>query len=95
MADPVPARKPGKYQPLASWLATQPGPTVTLSLIEVARILGDPLPAAAHVHSEWWTSHAARFPQIEAWRAVGWEVASVNPQGLTVTFVRTAGKAPW
>jgi hypothetical protein len=67
---------------------------VTLSLVEVAQILGEPLPAAAHTHAEWWTSHAARFPQIEAWRATGWEVASVNPRGRTVTFVRTAGEAP-
>jgi len=81
---------PTRYQPLADFLAAQPAETasVSVTLAEVAALLGGPLPAAAGTQS-WW-ANARSAPHAAAWLAAGWRVRRVRvrrPPG-TVTFVR-------
>jgi hypothetical protein len=89
MPDPAPARKPGKYQPLADWLAAYPGDAVTLTFAQVEAILGQPVPKAARSSAAWWLRPAPRARAAQPWRAAGWTVAQVNRQAWFVRFVHT------
>ena len=82
-----------KYEPLAAWLVAQPEATVTMALTfaDVERVLGGPLPSIAAVNSAWWTTIQTRYPHVEAWRSVGWEVAALDRGGRVVTFARIRG----
>ena len=76
------------YQPLGTYLARQPGPTVTLPFREVEAILGRPLPVsatAAHAGA-WWTNDADHSQADYGWLVAGWQVASVDRRRQTVTF---------
>jgi hypothetical protein len=86
MPDPDPARKATKYLPLADWLATQPGPLVSLTFVEIEQILGTVLPATARIQPSWWTRAHRDRPQVYAWRAAGWEACAVDKQARIVTF---------
>ena len=79
---------PGKYQPLADWLAAQPDTEVLLTFAQVEQILGTPLPASARAGTAWWTHGAPSFPQVEAWHRVGWHVVEVNRRRGLVLYRR-------
>jgi hypothetical protein len=82
-------RRPTKYQPLADWLAAQPGESVTLTVGTIERILGARLPRSGWAQAAWWRPRRAVYPHVRAWRAAGWEVASVDWPRREVTFVRS------
>ena len=68
-----------KYQPLAEYLAAQPGDAVTLSFAQIEAIIGVPLPASASAYLPvWWTTRSAHRVQTQARRQVGWEAAAVT-----------------
>jgi hypothetical protein len=88
---------PSKYQPLADWLAAQPGPCVTLSFADMAQLLGAPLPGTARSEVGWWTpdgpdswwargEHGAIHARL--WHAAGWHVTAVDLVSRRVTFTR-------
>lgn len=79
---------PLKYQPLADFLAAQPGGEVTLTFAQIEEVVGRPLPAGAQ--SPAWWSTARALQQSKAWLRVGWRVRRVATQGggHVVTFVR-------
>ncbi len=91
-SDPMPA---SKYQPLAAFLAAQPPETiaVTLTLTEVAALVGEPLPLKAH-HSDWWGNDPARHP-ARTWLSIGWRVtrAQVRQTPSAITFTRVSPAA--
>jgi hypothetical protein len=75
---------PSKYQPLQQYLATAPGPSLTLTFAELEACLGAPLPPGAGLRQWWW----GRREHRAAWRAVGWRVQGVDVHQRLVTFVR-------
>ena len=81
-----------KYEPLRRHLAAQPPEVaeVTLTLAEVATIVGAPLPRTAWA-GIWWKG-AATGTQARAWRAAGWRVArqALRADPPAVTFARAA-----
>ena len=81
---------PSRYQPLADFLATQPPETVsvTLTLAEIERIVGVPLPAIASTQA-WWTNYPT-LRHARAWLAAGWRTQSPQTRRLPVriSFVR-------
>ena len=85
----MPRTGPGKYRPLAAYLAAQPAgvDAVTLSFPEIEAIIAGPLPPAAY-RSSWWSS--ARTMQSRAWQASGWRAARRELRALApaVTFAR-------
>ena len=84
-----------KYAPLGRYLAEQPPEIreVTLTLAEIERIIGAPLPAQARMVRWWNSGRAARHAQ--AWLLAGWRVGRkalwMTPP--TVTFVRADSTA--
>ena len=80
-------RYPGKYRPLTDYLAEQSGDALTLTFAEIARIVRAPLPPSAWTWA-WWTNTSRSQPQVDAWYAAGWRVASVDTRLQVVTFVR-------
>jgi len=86
---------PPKYAPLAAYL-TELAPTtmsVTLTLAEIERLIGDALPAAAWARS-WWQIRQERG-QPRPWRVAGWHVSGVSMRVApsSVTFARVAADA--
>jgi len=83
------------YQPLADYLTAQPPATtaVTLTLAEVAQIVGQPLPAGASARG-WWSNQLASA-QARAWLAVGWRTQWQPRQlPMQIVFVRALHPAP-
>ena len=82
---------PSPYQPLADYLAAQPPETVsiTLTLAEVAAVVGTPLPAAVWTRT-WWSNFPRRPAATRPWAAAGWWVQDTDMRSATptVTFVR-------
>jgi hypothetical protein len=81
---------PSRYQALADYLACQPSGVneVTLTLNEIAAIIGGPLSESAY-RGNWWTnSHPG--PHARAWRQAGWRVLRPAGQryGPRVVFER-------
>ena len=62
---------PGKYQPLADWLAAQPGPRVALTFAQIEQLLGAPLPPTARAGTGWWWATEPRRSHVQGWRGVG------------------------
>src|SRR5688500_12691231 len=88
------AGAPSKYEPLRRYLAGLPPAldTVTLTVTEVAAIVGVPLPVSARTNRFW--LHARQpwgaSSQARAWQGAGWRVAGFDDRAETVIFVRVA-----
>lgn len=69
-----------KYEPLSEFLGRQSSHSITLTLNEIGRILGQPLPRSAFDYREWWSnqSDTSNRPQSRAWQSAGFEVDSVR-----------------
>ena len=86
---------PVRYQPLAAFLIAQPpeADSVTLTLAEVAQIVGQPLPAGASARG-WWSNQLASA-QARAWLAAGWRTVWQPRQfPVQIVFVRALHPAP-
>jgi hypothetical protein len=81
------------YQPLADFLAAQPGTAVVLTLAEIEALLGAPLPPAAQ-EAAWWAD-AAEAEQARAWLGVGWRVRMMEwrKKRWAIIFERGAADA--
>lgn len=79
-----------RYTALASWLQGQPSTTehVSLRFAQIEGMIGATLPPSAREHRSWWANDSTRHVQSKQWLHVGWRVASVNPRGEIVVFVR-------
>ncbi len=83
---------PSRYQPLGNYLAGQPPErvTVTLTLDEVAALIGQRLPPSAQT-SMWWANTLSRN-HARVWLVAGWRVRLLvlRTNTPTVTFVRSS-----
>jgi len=80
---------PVLFQPLAAFLTAQPPATtaVTLTLAELAQLLGRPLPASASTRTWWGTRPSSA--QARAWLAAGWRAQPQTRQlPVQIVFVR-------
>lgn len=78
-----------KYAPLVEYLNEHGSGAVTLSFDEIARILGEALPASARLYPAWWGNDTnGRHVNANEWLNAGWKVESVSLVDERVTFVR-------
>ncbi len=81
---------PPRYQPLTEYLAALPPEIVraTLTLAEVAVLIGRPLPLSAYA-ATWWVNSTGRVHGA-AWLSVGWRVSKValRVPVPTITFTQ-------
>ena len=77
-------QRSGKYQPLIDALTRQGSSSATYTFVELAAVLGQPLPIEAHAPG-WWR-HAHRIAQVLT--AAGWQVETTELWRDRVTFVR-------
>jgi hypothetical protein len=84
---------PRKYEPLGAYLAGQPvgSGAVTLTLAEVERLVGSPLPAAVWTRGFW--SNGRTVARCRSWLGVGWHVVGFDRWRGVVTFARGAPPA--
>jgi hypothetical protein len=87
----VPARASGgSYAALGPHLAGLPDEFVMLSLAQIERILGRPLPASARRHRAWWSNErSGTHTHARAWMDNGWRVDAVDFPSGTVRFRRS------
>jgi hypothetical protein len=85
---------PRKYAPLAGYLAQTPTDRVTLTLAEVAAIIGVALPPVA-TWPPFWSNHLGNYAS-HGWRPAGWRVAKTHrtPDVAAVTFARVVDSTP-
>ena len=84
------------YDPLAAYLASQPGPRCTMHFSEIEALIGRRLPRSSRPPyakwRNWWANTSndrSRHSQANfGWRAAGWLVDTVDGPGETVTFRR-------
>ena len=77
-----------KYAPLVDYLNEQRNDSVTVSFDDIARIIGDTLPASARLHPAWWGNDTeVRHVNADEWLSAGWKVESVSLDEERVTFV--------
>lgn len=79
-----------KYEPLSSFLETQPQDQVRLSFDDVERIIGSKLPRSAFEHQAWWANNPEGHSHCRSWFNAGWKTENLNLSRRTVTFVRSA-----
>ncbi|WP_437611484.1 DUF4268 domain-containing protein [Sorangium sp. So ce834] len=79
-----------RYAQLAAWLQAQPSSveSIVLKFSHIESIINGKLPSSAREHRSWWANDTKSHPQSRQWLHAGWRVASVNPRGESVTFVR-------
>lgn len=77
-----------KYDPLRTRPEGVVGSEVTLTLGEVAQLVGG-LPASARVYRAWWANDPTHV-QACAWLDAGWQVTDVNLGAARVRFARAA-----
>jgi len=70
MTDPPGLPVSGQYQPLQKYLAGRYADTVVLTFSQIEDLIGCPLPEAAALHQDWWSSAASDgtvSEQSKAW----------------------------
>ena len=81
----------GKYTPLEHYLAALPASQqeVTVSFVQIERILNDRLPPSAHKYQAWWANQPkGSHVEAHAWLNAGWLVESFNLGERWVRFRR-------
>ena len=80
-----------KYTPIKRYLAGIPKETkeITLSFIQVEKIIKEKLPNSAFRYQEWWSNEeSGTHVQAHAWIAANWNVDTVNLGEKWVRFLR-------
>lgn len=86
-AKPTPSSSPGRYAPLAKFLADYSGGATELSFAEIEEILGVALPQSARRHRAYW-ANSKSTTQARGWVEAGWVVSSLDMDNERVSFVR-------
>ena len=81
-------RPPRKYQALGDYLAALQADEVTLTFPQMERIIGAPMPAAAHTRRFWLNNPRSPGHPSREWLRVGWRVAAAELRRDQVTFQR-------
>ena len=73
---------PGKYQPLADYLAAQDSDELVLRFAEIEQIISSPLPASAYTRRYWANIPKRGYP-AHAWLPLGWRSAGIDLRRVT------------
>lgn len=77
-----------RYDPLQKYLQSLSGAAHEMSMVEIERVLGFPLPASARTYRQWWeNSKDGQHYQCRAWMQAGWR-AKPRLKRRTVLFER-------
>lgn len=76
-----------KYIPLANYLSASTNPTITLTLTEIEKIMGQNLPHSAYLNQSWWIKTKATAKHFHAWIDADYIVKEFEPNRY-VTFER-------
>jgi hypothetical protein len=82
----------GKYTPLGYYLTALPASQrdVTLTFVQIERLINDKLPPSASKHRAWWSNEKeGQHVNAHAWMDAGWKVDTVNFSQKWVRFLRT------
>ena len=74
----------GKYDPLGTYLARQPGREVRVTFAEVEAVLGFQLPASARTYRPWWS------PMLNA---INFWLATIGTAVMFVDLLAAGGSA--
>src|SRR5262245_29655162 len=91
-ARPDPSSDRTEYRPLQKYLRERYADIVVLTFAQIEDLLGAALPAAARLHSTWWTDAAADgTPSVQSrsWTQAG-RSATPNLRARTVSFERVS-----
>ena len=83
-----------KYAPLETFLRGQTASECPLTFVEIERILGVPLPPAAHAHRAWWSNNPSNNVMTKSWLAAGYVSERVDMTSQKVVFRRDRNPAP-
>ncbi len=75
-----------KYQPLHDYLQQCEQDQLVLTLTEIERLLGAPLPPSARTRRAWWSNRSRGAVQAVAWMAAGYRVQKLDLTAEHVTF---------
>jgi transcriptional regulator with XRE-family HTH domain len=82
----LPVKENTKYHPLFAHLQQSHQDEIVLSIIEVERLLGIPLPPTARTQRAWWSNRSTGSVQSQAWMKAGYHVMEIDLPGETITF---------
>ena len=82
----------GKYDPLATFLKSNPTEEVALSFDEIEALLGARLPASRQ-YPAWWSNNPSNNPMTRAWLEAGYRTERVNVEAGRVVFRRTPARS--
>lgn len=77
----------GKYRSLWAWLRDQPGPTLSVTFVEIEAATGQPLPPSCRRHAAHWSGYDGSAVARAIYDA-GWSATNVSVSGETLTLVR-------
>ena len=83
----------GKYDPLKSFLSTQPAERVQMSFAEIERLIGAPLPKSKR-YPAWWSNNPSNNTMTQAWLDAGFATEQVEPAKERLVFKRIARRTP-
>lgn len=75
----------GKYAPLFHYLNSRGEKQITLSFVEIERILSAKLPSSAYMYREWWANNGHYYSR--SWHDAGYKVDKVF-LGEKVIFIK-------
>jgi len=82
-----------KYQPLASFLRAKSMGQVSMTFVEVEKVLGFRLPSSAYEHPAWWANDSGKsHVQARAWLSAGYETEQVDKIARKLVFKRVNRK---
>jgi len=77
-----------KYDPLTTYLKSQPGSSLPITFREIERLVGAKLPGSAYKYPAWWSNNPSNNVMTTAWLAAGWVTSDVDVPGERLVFRR-------
>ncbi|MGI9250675.1 MAG: DUF7662 domain-containing protein [Pseudohongiellaceae bacterium] len=77
-----------KYDPLQQHLAGCKQSRITLSFVEIEKIINAKLPPSARSHQAWWANNPNGHSHCRAWVKVGWYTSNLRISTGQIDFIR-------
>jgi hypothetical protein len=80
-----------KYSPLETYLRELPSAQVevTMSFVQIERIINDTLPPSAYQYQAWWANEKdPHQPEKQAILNAGWRVDTINLKEKWIRFIK-------
>ena len=83
----------GKYEPLRVYLSGVRSAEVPMRFADIEKVIGAPLPPAAHRHRAWWSNNPSNSVITHAWLDAGYRTERVDMAAERLVFRRTEGRS--